>query len=119
MIKGIGIDIVEIKRISCGIEKKILSEKEMKLLNKFKGENRKKEFIAGRFAVKEALIKSFGTFIPYNKISILNDAKGKPYLDEKSLDFLKNTFGNYNIHISISHEKNYAVSMVIIEGGER
>ncbi|GAB6189288.1 holo-ACP synthase [Marinitoga arctica] len=115
MIKGIGIDIVEIKRISSGIERKILSEKEVELLNKFNGENRKKEFIAGRFSVKEALIKAFGKFIPYKKISILNDEKGKPYLDKNSLDYLKNRFGNYIIHISISHEKNYAVSISIIE----
>ncbi|MBM7559183.1 holo-ACP synthase [Marinitoga litoralis] len=115
MIKGIGIDIIEIERINLGIEKKVLSEKELELLNAFSGEKRKKEFIAGRFSVKESLIKAFGTFIPYKEITILNDDKGKPYLDEKTMKYLKEKFGDYIIHISISHERNYATSIVLLE----
>ncbi|KAF2955323.1 holo-ACP synthase [Marinitoga sp. 38H-ov] len=115
MIKGIGVDIIEIERIEFGIERKILSEKEIVLLEKFSSEKRKKEFIAGRFSLKESIIKAFGTFIPYKKISILNDENGRPYLDDSSLNYLKEKFFNFNIHISISHEKNYAVSIVVLE----
>ncbi|KLO21064.1 ACP synthase [Marinitoga sp. 1197] len=115
MIKGIGIDIVEIDRITDGIENKILSEKELKILNKFQGRKRKKEFIAGRFSIKESLIKACGIFIPFKKIVILNNENGKPYIDEETLRYIEEIFGEIKIHISISHEKNYAVSMVIIE----
>lgn len=115
MIKGIGIDIVEIARISSGIERKVLSEKEISIFNNFKGEHRKKEFIAGRFSVKEALIKAIGVFISYKKITVLNDENGKPYFDDETLKYIKNKFGDCIIHLSISHEKNYAVSIVVIE----
>lgn len=115
MIKGIGIDIIEINRITLGIERKVLSKKELELFEKFSGENRKKEFIAGRFSVKESLIKAFGTFIPYKEITILNDEKGKPYFDEETILYLKEKFGNYKVHLSISHERNYAVSLVVLE----
>ncbi|WP_129407889.1 holo-ACP synthase [Marinitoga lauensis] len=115
MIKGIGIDIVEINRISQGIENKVLSNEEIEILNGFTGNRRKQEFIAGRFSAKESLIKAFGTFIPYKNITIINDEKGKPYFSEKTIEYLKQNFGNCKLHLSISHERNYATSIVIIE----
>ncbi|AEX84685.1 ACP synthase [Marinitoga sp. 1135] len=115
MIKGIGVDIVEIDRISQGLEKKVLHDKELEILEKFNGERRKKEFVAGRFSLKESLIKAFGEYIPLKKIAILNNEIGKPYIIEESKEYLFKKFGKKNIHISISHEKHYVVTMVVIE----
>ena len=57
MIKGIGIDIVEIARIELNIASKVLSKEEMSLFDDM-SLVRKREFLAGRFAIKEALYKA-------------------------------------------------------------
>lgn len=108
MIKGIGCDIVEKKRLLNNYEKialKILSKKELELFNSKKGDN-KISFLAGRFAGKEALIKALSPNIKnlkWQDIEILNDDFGKPYIN------FSNTF------ISISHERDYAIAYVIID----
>jgi len=71
MIKGIGIDIIEVKRIKKIIErygdrfyKRILTEKEIKYCKSF---SKPDLHFAGRFASKEAYSKSIGT--GYQRIS--------------------------------------------------
>ena len=66
MISGIGIDIVEISRVKDGIEKlgsafsnKILSNEEIQLIPS--NTQKQYEFIAGRWAVKEAIAKALGS----------------------------------------------------------
>jgi len=71
MIAGIGTDIVRIQRLTDPLIKKILSESEFKIYLSFSSEKRKKEFAAGRFAAKEALIKASGSFIPFDQIEVL------------------------------------------------
>lgn len=115
MIVGIGIDIIEIERIEKMIEgqpkfiERILTEKERQVAHSLKGK-RRSEFVAGRFAAKEAYSKAFGTGIgkevSFLHIEITNDERGKPVL-------LANT--NYTIHLSISHSREFAVAQVILE----
>jgi len=120
MIYGIGIDMIEINRIE-----KILYRKEKSFTNKILSNNektecpiniiKKTEYIAGRFAGKEALAKAFGTGIgnqiSWKNIEILNCDSGKPYIN-----FKKNfNDKNFIYHISISHTKTLAVAQVIIE----
>ncbi|WP_246945322.1 holo-ACP synthase [Bacillus pinisoli] len=115
MIKGIGIDIVEIKRIETLLEKtpkfvdRILTEGERSVWNTLT-DRRKYEYLAGRFAAKEAFSKAMGTGIgvglQFIDIEILQDEKGKPYIAKP----LEN-----GVHLSISHSKDYAVAQVIIE----
>lgn len=108
MIKGIGVDIVKIDRMyeQPNIAKKILSNEELEKYQSFTTSNRKAEFLAGRFAAKEAYVKALGTGfgkITPQDITVLNDELGKPYINKP------------NTHISISHEKEYVISYVIIE----
>jgi holo-[acyl-carrier protein] synthase len=114
MIAGTGIDIVSIKRISKSINEfgsrfieKIMSPGEIEKLPPVN----KDEYIAGRFAVKEALIKASGISLQFNRITILNDERGKPYAASIPSDKIVLT----KIHISISHDSDYAVASVIIE----
>lgn len=120
MIIGIGTDICDIRRISTNIEKygdsfinKILSEKEILQLNT----KNTISFTAGRFAAKEALQKAISSqIINFNKVTILNDENGKPFVDFDS--YLQNIISKkskFKIHISISHEKDYATALCIIE----
>ncbi|MCP5465434.1 MAG: holo-ACP synthase [Thermotogae bacterium] len=107
MILGIGCDIVKIDRINEEISKKILSSEELKIYLKIDSEKRKKEYLAGRFAAKEAIIKAFGYYIPLRDIAVLNYESGKPYVIIKEKNFV--------INVSISHEKEYAISYAMVE----
>jgi holo-[acyl-carrier protein] synthase len=111
MIKGIGIDICQISRVKLNLAKRILTEKELELFDNFKDEKRKKEFLAGRFSAKEAILKALTGIkekIYMRDIVILNDNLGKPYVIEPFFIELK-------IHVSISHEKEYSVGQAIVE----
>lgn len=115
MIIGIGVDIVEIERIRnvanrTQFIKKILSEEEIELYKAYQHPKRQLEFLAGRFAAKEAYSKALGTGIGeigFSDISVVNDERGKPYI--KCLD------QDQNLHVSITHSDDYAVAMVVIE----
>lgn len=115
MIKGIGLDIAEIPRIRKAMERsekfqqRILSERELKLFYQL-SEKRKIEFLAGRFAAKEAYSKAKGTGIgkgcEFHQIEILKDSLGKPTL------FFDGEF--VSGHVSITHTKEYAAAQVIL-----
>jgi holo-[acyl-carrier protein] synthase len=117
VIKGIGIDICELKRIESILQKqpkfvnRILTDQE-KLYLEGLSDKRKVEFIAGRFAAKEAFSKAKGTGIgsdvSFLDIEIHKDDKGKPYI-------IKPESKEEVVHLSISHSKEYAVAQVIIE----
>ena len=122
MIYGIGIDIVKVKRLEDAYEKwgrkffeKILTENE--IAYSFKKKNSFPS-LAVRFAAKEALIKAVGAEISINMkdIEILNDDMGKPSLKVKNN--LSEFFREKQIvhsHLSLSHEKEYAVACVVLE----
>lgn len=102
MIKGIGVDIVKIDRVTLNIASKVLSEYEMELF-KDMSDFRKKEFLAGRFAIKEALFKA-GIKDSFNKLSIKYNKDNSIYLNEYN-----------NVKVSISHENEYAIGYAIVE----
>lgn len=115
MISGIGIDIVELDRIKTIIDRqskfiqRILTEKEQLIFRDLKS-TRKIEFLAGRFAAKEAFAKANGTGIG-NELSFLDieiqpDSKGKPMITAPI---------NKGVHLSISHSRDYCVAQVVIE----
>lgn len=102
MIKGIGVDIVELKRIKYKIASKVLSSKEKEVFDSFKDDKRKKEYLAGRFAAKEALFKATNESFDFKDISVLNDKSGKPLISYK------------NAHVSISHDGDYVIAFVVV-----
>ncbi|WP_040928279.1 holo-ACP synthase [Nosocomiicoccus massiliensis] len=110
MINGLGTDIIEIERIQSvnkdnRLARRILSDEELAKYDSIKNTERKLEYLAGRFAGKEAYAKAVGTGIGtlnFKHIEILNDDDGKPYIV------------NTNSLISISHSKQYATATVII-----
>ncbi|MEN2769215.1 holo-ACP synthase [Ornithinibacillus xuwenensis] len=116
MIKGIGIDIIELKRIQKSMENerfvnRILTEKEKESYIQLDNRARKVEFLAGRFAAKEAFAKAMGTGIgklSFQDISVLNNRLGAPFIDITVTEKM-------NIFVSISHSREYAVAQVVIE----
>ncbi|MDY7221015.1 holo-ACP synthase [Halalkalibacterium halodurans] len=115
MIIGTGIDIVELERIQSMVEKhprfvkKILTENEQEVFARL-SRRRRLEYIAGRFAAKEAFVKAVGTGISaeygWHDVEVLSDERGKPVLSV-NLDA--------TIHVSISHSQSYAIAQVILE----
>ena len=124
MILGIGTDIVEVVRIERMIQRhsesfarRVLSPKEQIILSKRKDRS---QFCAGRWAIKEAFSKALGTGIgkdcAMHEISTENDSSGRPIVvltGTALISFQK--LGGKNIHVSISHEKNYACANVVLE----
>ncbi|MCQ0956269.1 holo-ACP synthase [Bacillus cereus] len=115
MIVGIGIDIIELNRIEKMLDGKlkfmerILTENERNVAKGLKG-SRLTEFVAGRFAAKEAYSKAVGTGIgkevSFLDIEVRNDDRGKPILI---------TSTELIVHLSISHSKEFAVAQVVLE----
>lgn len=117
MIKGIGVDIVELSRIEKGLGRseklaaRILTAEEAAIYHSLPSQARKVEFAAGRFAAKEAFAKALGTGLgklSFQDIQILPGAKGAPELKAKHQE-------NMRIFVSISHSREYAVAQVVIE----
>ena len=121
MIVGIGNDIIEIERIEKAISKegfknKIYTQRELENIKK---RGNRAETYAGVFSAKEAISKAIGTGVrefSLTDLEILNDDLGKPYVvvSEKLDKILRNKKEDYQIEISISHSKKYAIAMAII-----
>jgi holo-[acyl-carrier protein] synthase len=115
MIAGIGMDIVEISRIAAMLEKqkrfaeRILTEEERRIFNTLAG-RRKAEFLAGRFAAKEAFSKAAGTGIgkelSFQDIEIGTSPLGQPLILKPFSE---------GVHLSITHSSEYAAAQVVIE----
>jgi|LAHS01.1.fsa_nt_gb holo-[acyl-carrier protein] synthase len=103
----VGTDIVEISRIpadNLAFVHGVLSHEEIALLEKRKD---KAQFIAGRYAAKEAFLKALGTGLAgakLNDIDVSYRDDGSPILRYEGHDY----------EVSISHDGGYAISVVII-----
>lgn len=124
MIIGTGIDIVKNSRIENLINKygsnflnRIYLKSEIDYCSS-KTDNTAS--YAARFAAKEAVFKALGTGKrkhSWKDIEIINDELGKPEVklygktsnDAESMQVK-------NIFISISHEKDYTIAQIILEG---
>jgi len=115
MISGIGLDIVEISRIMALLEKqkrfpeRILTVNEKVVFESLQG-NRKAEFLAGRFAAKEAFSKAYGTGIgkdlSFLDIEIGKGPLGQPYVIRPLAE---------GVFLSITHSREYAAAQVVID----
>jgi len=120
----LGNDIIEIERIRQAIERSSLFVERVYTPHEIDYcESRNKgryESFAGIYAAKEAFIKALGTGMRHGSwqdIEIYHDELGAPLI--RLQDTFKNiyeTLGYTNIHVSISHCKEYAISTVILEG---
>lgn len=116
-----GTDIIEISRVKESIEstdgkfcERVYTKAEKEYCENKK--NQKYQHYAARFAAKEAVFKAISSSfdnkyeISWKDIEILNDEKGRPYIN-----LVKNKFPKIeDIDISISHCKEYAIANVVI-----
>lgn len=114
MIVGMGVDIIEVRRLRQAIDKwgneflkRIFTDEELK---KAKTRSSLYQHLAGRFAAKEAVFKALGDQgLNWKDVQILNDEEGKPHCL-----ILNGRAKKVSVHISISHVKNYAVANAVI-----
>ena len=124
-ILGIGVDIIENKRIKKSIKnyrfkERVYSSKELKQSTLSKD---KIGYFSKRFAAKEAFAKALGTGfrnnLNFKDIEIINDKKGKPQFTKtkKIKKIVQKQFKvkNYNCFLSISDEKEYSTAFTIIQ----
>ncbi|MCL2265312.1 MAG: holo-ACP synthase [Treponema sp.] len=123
MIAGIGVDIVQVNRMEAWLANKNLMEKYFHTDEIAYALSRGKsaaQSIAARFAAKEAFTKALGTGfanIALKDIMVLNNENGRPEIKlsaSAQKAFYKS--GASKIHVSLSHEKENAIAMVILEG---
>ena len=125
-ILGTGIDIVDNCRL-----KKLLIKKKSNFKNKIftnieiaycENKSNITNCYSKRFAAKEAFVKALGTGfrknINFKDIEVVNNHYGKPYLliNKRIINKIKTSFKvkKFNILLSISDEKKYAIASVII-----
>ncbi len=116
MIEGIGIDLVDLEHMASVVGKsprivsRILTPEELVLYEE-RSQKGKLEFLAGRFAAKEALSKAMGTgigkVVSFQNVSVLNDERGCPYVAESPFEG--------KAFISISHSQTMAAAQVVLE----
>ena len=123
MIKGLGIDLIDVERVAYRIGNKegfrelVFSPGEIEYCE---AKGNKFEHYAARFAAKEAFFKAIGTGwangTTFNEVEIINDENGKPGIQllgqtAKTLESLNPV----NISVSLTHLKTMAAAIVIIE----
>ena len=123
MTKGIGVDIVEIDRLSSVLRKNkkkflqlVFTDREIKYCKV--GRSLKLGQLAARFAAKEAYAKALGVGLAglgghgqglsWKDIEVVKDRLGKPGILYKRKRQTKT-------HLSLSHGRDYAVAMVYVE----
>jgi len=123
MIKGVGVDIVELKRF-----KGLLQKGKERFINRYftsdeiaycNDKMKKHIHYAGKFAAKEALYKALHLTwkkgFQWKHISITNNEQGAPeaIISDTVMEIARKQLINA-IHLSISHSNEYAVAFVIL-----
>jgi len=123
MIKGIGVDMVEIARVrklieqDPGFAERIFTAREIAYCE---GKFSKAQHYAARFTAKEAFFKALGTGfrdgMGWQDVEVENDALGKPQLRLAAMalaQFKKRKLKR--AMLSLSHTRDMAVALVVIE----
>ena len=126
MIAGIGVDIVDVSRVAKLLERygerfvqRVFTEAEASYA---KGGAAPAERLAGRFAVKEAVMKALGTGksqgILWRVVETVRGPMGKPVvrLHGQAVRWMRYRGGD-RVHVSITHDGGKAVAFVILEKG--
>lgn len=122
MLKGIGIDIIEVQRIEKALERtprfqqRLFTERE---ITQCRSKPVPAESFAARFAAKEAVFKTLGSGwqLGWSSIEIISDALGRPQvtLEGKAADKAVE-LGIQEVKVSLTHTRQYAAAVAIAVG---
>ena len=124
MIKGIGVDIIEIARIRRSVEttgerflEKVFTPGEIAYC---RSKSNSHQHFAARFAAKEAVSKALSTGwageFRWKDVEVVNDPSGQPRITLHGK--LRDTLSSLSILLSISHSETHVVAMALVEGGK-
>jgi len=123
MIVGIGVDLVNIDRV------RVIAERwRERFLSRLYTDAERRDCLArpspyaslaGRLAAKEAVLKALGTGwsdgIRWRDIQVLNDRSGCPHATVSGrVQALMLRAGVTGIHVSVSHDADYAVAQAVL-----
>lgn len=121
MIQGIGTDIVIVARFTRFLSRtdRILSPEEDVAFKALMNEQARKEYLASRFAAKEAVFKAtsalatsaLGLSFSMPELSILDDEAGAPHV---SWPRFAEQFPSSRLLISLSHESTVAIAFCVV-----
>jgi len=122
MILRTGVDIVEISRfasLKAGVFKRF--QERVFTVNEITEAKNSLEYLAGRFAAKEAVVKALGCGIgdvTWQDVEILRGQDGEPclMLKGKAVEHAT-TLGLEQWSLSISHTHEHAVALAVAIGG--
>lgn len=122
MVFGIGVDIVKVERVKEAVQRwgdkftdRLFTQGELSYCF---GRHNPYISLSARFAAKEAVVKAISSGIPFSfrEAEVVNSPGGQPILKVRGrlAEFLKEK-GVVNIHLSLSHENEFAVAYVLLE----
>lgn len=123
MILGIGVDLIQVARMDHWVSQAGLLERFFHPGELADARNRGKSMalsLAVRYAAKEALGKAMGIGVQHfslKEVQVVNDPMGKPEIrlhGQARETFAR--FGGRRIHLSLTHELDNAIAMIVIEG---
>jgi holo-[acyl-carrier protein] synthase len=122
-IVGIGLDLVKIARVEAMARR----WQDRFLQRVYTEDERRASFsrpspyasLAGRFAAKEAMLKALGTGwsagVSWQDIQVLNEIGGRPVATVRGrTGVLVQQAGITRIHVSLSHDGDYAMAEVVL-----
>jgi len=121
MIRGIGVDIIEVARIRQSVEEageqfltKIFTQPE---IDYCESKANRYQHLAARFAAKEAVSKALATGwagdFRWKDVEVMNDASGQPRVTLHGK--LKERLASAAVFLSLSHSDHHVVAMALIE----
>lgn len=110
LLNKVGVDLVYVPRFKDKVSNarfidRVLTIKERLIFNEITNEQRKLLFLAGRFACKEAYAKAVKKgigIIDFQDFEVLYDESGAPKANISNVD------------VSISHDEDYVIAMVLV-----
>ncbi|GAA0431612.1 holo-ACP synthase [Lentibacillus halophilus] len=117
MIIGIGMDIIELDRMAAAIKRntrlpdRILADREKEAFLDLSNDRRRTEYLAGRFAAKEAFAKACGHGIGrirFRDIEVTQNTNGAPEMCVRGYE-------QAHLFVSITHSREYAAAQVVME----
>ena len=123
MILGVGIDEVEVERIShslqkeSGLKERLFTPDEVRYCE---GRKHALQHLAARFAAKEAFAKALGTGIAeglsFRDIEVVQNGNGQPGLSlHGRAREIADGRGVSSIHLSLTHTSVRAAALVVLE----
>lgn len=127
MVRGIGIDIVDVARFKAAMERwgerlrtRLFTEGELAYcLGRRKAENH----FAVRFAAKESLKKALGRSLNYKDVEVTRDPSGRPAFNVRGLadgtGLISELGEGPVLALTMSHDGGYAIAETVVSDETR